>query len=88
MPGSDERNTGTLNVYPNPANERITVELPEVVTGGIMTLSNLSGQRMNEFDVSGDRIGADVSTLPVGIYVIELQVEGKTFTQKVVIERK
>jgi len=59
-----------LSVYPNPANDVITIQYPEIRQ---ITISNIVGQRIRslEFQFDGHRV-VDISSLESGVYFITL----------------
>ncbi len=65
-----EVNNVFLSVYPNPANDVITIQYPEMRQ---VTISNIVGQRIRslEFMHTGHKV-VDVSSLESGVYFITL----------------
>lgn len=55
--------------YPNPAKEKITIEIPNKTA--IATIFNLSGQKLRQETMS-QKIGIDISDLPKGMYFIQI----------------
>ncbi|MBN2542588.1 T9SS type A sorting domain-containing protein, partial [bacterium] len=62
-----------MTVYPNPANARFTVELPEEMTDGTVTLYAINGEVVDEEIINGKEVTFDVSDLPSGTYLIRAQ---------------
>jgi len=63
---------GNARVYPNPAGERLNIELSS--TGRIrFELYSIMGQLIHEGDLDGGRALLDLSACPAGIYLLKLK---------------
>ena len=80
-----------FNVYPNPATDRITVELNlnETISNAMIDLIDVNGRivlsaRMDE----GERalVNLEVSSLPAGIYLVRIHTGQDIISRQVVIE--
>jgi hypothetical protein len=76
---SNSKNNGAINTlagyelkaYPNPANEQLTIELPEGIF--FITFYNAQGQLMNEFAQQGlSKINLDTKQFTDGIYLLRV----------------
>ena len=74
-----------LNVYPNPANEFVTVELPnaEQATGSVF---NTTGSLVKTIDSFTAKTEVSVGDFTPGVYFLHIQSEEKTSIIKLVIE--
>lgn len=78
--GKDLEKEVELTIYPNPAkNELIVKTLSENVT---YTIFNLLGNKVLSNDLIDGKI--DISILPEGAYILELNADNKTIRKKVV----
>ncbi|MFI5164296.1 MAG: T9SS type A sorting domain-containing protein, partial [Bacteroidia bacterium] len=63
-------------VYPNPANDKVTVELEQennAATGtSTISLFDLNGREINTQSTGLNKLQIDVSTLPVGTYLLKI----------------
>ena len=72
-------NTNTIKIYPNPANNKITIDANDVVD-------------VKLFDVLGNEITStkqnqiDVSNFNDGVYFIQVQTKQNTATQKIIVQ--
>ncbi len=61
-----------MTVFPNPASDQITVELPELQTRGQIYIVDMLGQVVLEREAFGSgQMAVDISVLPVGRYSVE-----------------
>lgn len=85
-----EYNRPNITMYPNPTNNTLTIELnPFLEASSIeIRLLNLQGQLISTKVLKGGNYNTQLSLqdLPAGIYFIQLQVDGKQFSQKVIKE--
>lgn len=83
MPGKN------VLVYPNPTSSLVNIEFLEEVIGGVgLTLTNLQGKvlQLQEFDAAYGKFQLDVSDLPTGLYLLQLNTEAGIFVKKLVVE--
>lgn len=70
-----------ISLYPNPANDVITIETIEPILQAV--LYNLNGQSLKILKKSVNTF--DVSEIPSGFYVISIQCQSHWYTQKLLI---
>lgn len=63
-----EVNTTSLDLYPDPTSDRITIEGENL---GSITILNLMGQKMDEFNTNGCLWSTSVAEYPDGVYVVK-----------------
>ena len=82
--GDDSANT-QFRVFPNPANKIITIQTNKAGEKTI-NLKDISGRQLQSrtFDSPGTRL--NISSLPEGVYVIEMKVSNRLYTEKLVVE--
>jgi hypothetical protein len=68
--------SGSFAVYPNPAHDHITIEIP-LSENGTITLRNAFGQTIKKasFSSKTNQVKMNVSDLAAGMYFLELQFE-------------
>ena len=83
-------NNAFVNVFPNPANNIINIAFDVQSTETLsLSLYDLSGKQVlnKQTSISGfDKETVDVSTLPSGIYFLNLRSESIQQTQKIIIK--
>lgn len=88
--GVDEVSNVELNVFPNPSNDQIFVELEQLSSEKNMStlhLINVMGAIVQSIPVLNSRTKFDLAELPAGTYFIELNVDGKRVaTKKILVQ--
>lgn len=88
----DSKDQGRLRIYPNPASEKVFLELPEYYSKlGYLSLSDITGRTLLEFDLNktqtfGRRIELDVSSLSSGYYFLRISIDGMDYASAFTIE--
>ena len=80
---ADEAPT-SLMVYPNPANDYITVGVTNGTRVGTVSIYNLSGVLVKVADINGEEREINISDLSAGTYIISVQDEKETLTSKII----
>lgn len=90
QPTTDELATGvsgktatTVQIYPNPARDHLTVMGKDVK---IVEISNQEGCLMIQSRRSSDNQKIDLSTIPPGLYFIKIQTNTQTIIQKLIVK--
>lgn len=85
-----EVNSETMIVYPNPARDRVVVQLNgQTFAQGTLSLINLTGQTLRRFDLESGREMQEfpVNDLPRGVYIMQAVVDQQSlFTRKLILE--
>lgn len=72
QPGFDENDAATISVYPNPANNNITINFITQVANSELQITNLSGQLVQQSTINHSQSTIDISSLSKGIYIIKI----------------
>ena len=77
-----------FNIYPDPAENSITIESSGTFkkSSGSVSVSSINGQELINQMTSGSKSVINISTLPAGIYIIKYLSQGFTKTVKFVKE--
>lgn len=59
-----------VNVYPNPASQKLVVELPNIEAGNFLKLYDLMGNKVMYQVLSSEKVTLDISNLTSGMYVL------------------
>ncbi len=76
-------NKSVISIYPNPAHDKIVVDINTNSTGTLLVLNNL-GQTCRQQQITGNITTIDINSLPVGMYIIKLQIDGEIQYSKMV----
>ncbi|NOG95296.1 MAG: T9SS type A sorting domain-containing protein [Bacteroidetes bacterium] len=74
----------SIKIYPNPANEKVVVELPENTVAHISVYNSI-GQLVMEKVTNSSLTSIDITTLPTGIYNIKARGDNIVFNTKLII---
>jgi Flp pilus assembly protein protease CpaA len=77
--------TSTINIYPNPARDNITVVLPENVHQAVFTLYDMQGKMLIKKDIN-NQDAIQVSNLAAGVYIYNVRTEKHNYTGKLIME--
>lgn len=82
---STEEKTPAFNMFPNPANETVTIELDRV-SSGVVQIHGIDGRLIKTESWTSDaKMKLDVSDLKSGIYLIKVLVGSMSKTQRLII---
>jgi hypothetical protein len=81
--GQNENEMVSLRIYPNPATRTFTIE-PATNTPSTLRIYTLTGQFLRTQRTQG-RTEINVSDLPEGIYLLELETPGGVARQKIIL---
>ena len=73
------------NVYPNPTSGTLKIEAENIE---VISIYNLLGEKLFETSVSGNSFEYDFSPYEAGIYLVKIQTDSRTVTQRVVVKDK
>ena len=71
-----------VGIYPNPANEKITIEAQNI---NEIYISNVMGQKIYETSVNDDQVVVDVNDFPSGIYMIRVVTDEYEVTKRITV---
>jgi len=82
--GSDDI---SMNLYPNPAKDYVTIETGANVTGGWLRIVDITGREVTKLQISTSHFLLHTSHLSAGVYIVTLNDKiGRTATRKLVIQ--
>ena len=80
--GTEEYGTASLSVFPNPAENLLTVSADEPVLQ--LRITDLSGKTIRNATVNASQTSVDVSDLAAGTYLLHVQTASYTWVRKIV----
>lgn len=77
-----------FNIYPNPANERLSVESISDVLPEKISISDIQGRKISKifFDDNSKKTNCDLTKYEKGIYVLKIDYSGGSYVQKLIIQ--
>ncbi len=76
-----------FRVYPNPANESVTISVDENMIGSKLSITDITGRRILISNIEHRISNVEVRELASGVYFVTLENERERVTKKLVIER-
>jgi len=70
--GVQEYKEGQVSIYPNPANDRLTVELTQIELPCFFALKDMQGRAVYSTVVNSEKLEIDLSAYAKGIYLIRV----------------
>lgn len=87
LESTDAPPTEGVRLFPNPARAAVNVLVGEQWFDAHVKLVDLSGRVLKEAQLSGAEIDLDTDDLPNGIYLILLQKDNRTTSQRVLVSK-
>lgn len=85
--GTEEFTKASFTLYPNPATgKNVTVALNEQFGAEIVSVFNISGAKVYEIKVNGTSVNLNLDALASGLYVVKVQSEKGTASQKLILQ--
>ncbi len=84
-PGTANTEDDRISIYPNPTSAIINIALPPATDRATITLTDLEGRMITQTTTTNQLHQLDVSSLPVGTYIIKIITDKQLYTEKVVI---
>ena len=87
--GIEKNNTSeNIVIFPNPAQNEITIQNPIATTNSLISIRNIQGQELIKENINQNSISKiDISNLDNGVYFIELKNEKGNYISKFVIQK-
>ena len=81
----DEVEALSFGMYPNPADDNITITASSVLSKANIEVMDATGRIVLTTNASGNRFNLNLNTLEAGPYFIRITDEGKTSTQRLIV---
>jgi len=75
-----------LSIYPNPTNGYVTIQLDEIPKNVVINIKDVLGKTLKEQKVNSTNTVINVSSLPKGIYYVELVNDSYKYAKKLVVQ--
>jgi hypothetical protein len=76
-----------LNIYPNPAKNKLSIQIPEVLSVADLSITTIDGRLiLKQLNLSNGLIEIDVSQYPLGTYMVSVQSGEKIYLNTLVIQ--
>ncbi len=83
-----EHKVHEVTYYPNPIDrgENLVLQLPRELSKGTVSLYNLSGVKVKEYELNGEKQQIEMSGLDMGNYILEVKNENVSVKKKVLVK--
>lgn len=71
-----------FRIFPNPAETVLNIHIEKSFNKGSFSIHNLSGKKIQSGELSSTNVLCDISGLALGIYVLKIQLDDRTFYEK------
>lgn len=90
--GIDELTADDINLYPNPANDQLTITANNKTNAPVqVSLLNLLGQRLNNQELGNQssqwQTQLGVGSYPAGVYVLQVTIGNQIVRKKILVQR-
>ncbi|HLT33335.1 MAG TPA: T9SS type A sorting domain-containing protein [Aquaticitalea sp.] len=83
--GIGEESTFSFKIHENPADNNLTIELPQHIHSGKLSISDMLGKQIKNMDFNQDEIlQVKISDLNQGLYFVTIESEGHKSTKRFV----
>jgi PKD repeat protein/murein DD-endopeptidase MepM/ murein hydrolase activator NlpD len=72
-----------LKVYPNPSNQTVWIENPEITKLWNLTILSVTGEKIKGYKISTTKTGIDVSKLTSGVYFFQFENKDGRIVRKI-----
>jgi serine protease AprX len=86
LAASENFETASFEVWPNPANNNLNINIPAALEGAEMTMYDLQGRQVAKNVLTVENNVLDVQSMSSGVYFVKVTKGTQTQTKKVVIE--
>ena len=83
---SQATNTGNLQIYPNPASDKVTIVYNNNGAPVTISLITTDGKTVKTLNMSGAQVELDVQNLQPGVYVLKMESDDSVVIKRLVIQ--
>ena len=78
-----KKNKHFLNLYPNPASEKVTI-ITDMTEPSVISIYNLQGQILMQQKIQQGKTDIDISELAKGVYILRLYSNARTEAGRII----
>jgi hypothetical protein len=73
-----------FSMFPNPSSTQITIEIPEISHRSLITIMNLNGQELIQYQITDPKTVIEITNLPRGVYFVRLTNDRTVEIEKII----
>jgi len=77
----------TMQLYPNPATDMVMINLSDNLTGGTLTLRDVTGRSLNTINITANHNQLNTGALSSGVYLVTAVKGGTRVVQRLVVSK-
>ena len=85
-PFEEQVNVLEYSIFPNPANEKLLIQLPKNESVAAIEMYNSLGQLVNKFDMIGSTFEINTNNLKNDLYILRIINNNEVYTEKIIIQ--
>lgn len=82
--GLTEAIVSAFQLFPNPATESVTLNVPDQLLDGTVRVLDMTGKTVFHTQLNMHQIAIDLTAFNQGAYIVEIQKDGKSYTSRLV----
>ena len=86
IPNDSQNGQSAVEIYPNPAKEKVSIIYPYNGTAVTLTLFSANGKIVKTLAITANETQIDVNSLLPGVYVLRMQSNESIVTRRLVIQ--
>ncbi len=75
-----------FSIYPNPSHGKVTIDLPSAPVNPFVSLMDITGKTIRQFNVTSGKTVLDLSSFARGIYMLKVEMKENSSVQRIVID--
>jgi hypothetical protein len=85
LAASPNKQDYAIELYPNPASDFVTVEIPDIKAKFLVSVYSAEGKMLHSETIDQTVTHLDISYLKPGIYILRFDTEGEVATRRLVV---
>lgn len=84
--GIEDEEENHLLLYPNPATNQVTIQIPSNEEATALKLITMAGKEIYNINAMGSKITIDLTSFTPGIYIVKLSTQNREYVKRLIID--